>query len=201
MFTNFECERTFFDPSKWLLEYVYKSCMWTNIRRPLNVALRICLQTLHVNEHSSTPESGSKNMFTNLACKRTFVDPSKWLYEYVSKPCMWTNIRRPLKVALRICVQTLHVNKHSSTPQTGSKSMFTNLACERTFVDPSKWLYEYVYTPCMWTNIRRPLKVAVRICLQTLHANEHSSTPQSDSTNMLTNLACERTFVDPWKWL
>jgi hypothetical protein len=87
--------------------------MWTNIRRPLKVALRICLQTLHLNEHSSTPQSGSKNMFTNLACERTFVDPSKWLKEYVYKPCMWTNIRRPLKVALRICLQNLHMNEHS----------------------------------------------------------------------------------------
>jgi hypothetical protein len=40
-----------------------------NIRRPLKVALRICLQTLHVNEHSSTPESGSKNMSLNIACE------------------------------------------------------------------------------------------------------------------------------------
>jgi hypothetical protein len=155
--------------------------MWTNIRRLLKVALRICLQTLHENEHSSTPQSGSKNMFY--------------------KPCMWTNIRRPLKVTLRICLQTLHLNEHSSTPQSGSKNMFANLACERTFVDPSKWLYEYVYKPCMWTNIRRPFKVALRICLPTLHVNEHSSTLQSGSKNMFTNLACERTFVDPSKWL
>jgi hypothetical protein len=85
---------------------------------------------------------------------------------------MWTNIRRPLKVALRICLQTMHVNEHSTTYQRGSNNMFTNLACERTFFDPSKWLLEYVYKPCMWTNIRRPLNVALRICLQTFHVNE-----------------------------
>ena len=154
--------------------------MWTNIRRPLKLALRICLQTLHLNEHSSTPESGSKNVY---------------------KPCMWTNIGRSLKMTLRICLQTLYVNEHSSTLQSGSKIMFANLAYERTFVDPSKWLYEYVCKPCMWTNIVRPLKVTLRICFQTLHVNEHSSTPQSGSSNMSTNLACERTFVDPSKWL
>ena len=119
MFANLAYERTFVDPSKWLYEYVCKPCMWTNIVRPLKLALRICLQTLHLNEHSSTPESGSKNVY---------------------KPCMWTNIPRSLKVALRICLLTLHVNEHSSTPQSGSSNMFTNLACERTFVGPSKWL-------------------------------------------------------------